>query len=212
MKIADLKNKLDTLKNSTSKLEGQVNLLSSQINDVEDKLQLANNNKVMYVKEVEILQFIQQQKQETIKNSIESVVMYALRYIFNEDYKFKLEFDRRGNLGELYFMIKPPDCEDYIQLQPFGNSGGVLDVVSLALKLVSLQLVKPHNPGFVILDEPFKHLHHVPIQRVINAKNFVHTIAQKINRQVVMVTGSPIYCENVENVFWLSPKEVQDVE
>ncbi|GAG95161.1 unnamed protein product, partial [marine sediment metagenome] len=76
------------------------------------------------------------------KLGFEKIVTYALRYIYNSDYSFELEFGRQGNLSKLDFNVKTPDCKEPLDLLD-SQAGGVLDVVSVALRIALLELIRP---------------------------------------------------------------------
>jgi len=192
----------DKLLNITSELDslkGQCSLLIEQEKESEEKLIDYRDKKEIYKKSVEFWDLVGKETKEKTKKGFESIVTYALRYILNEDYGFKLEFGRRGNLQEMDLNVTSPGCK-----QPFNpidrDSGGVLDVASLALRISILELSKPKIPGFLCLDESFKHLDKDLIE---NARKFIHTISKKIGRQIIMVTHKDELMEGADNVIEL---------
>ena len=185
-----------TLTSELGGISGQENLLKEQVEDLEIKLQTLTKNKEVYTKAVELLTLVQQETREQVKDGFEKIVTHALRYIFNEDYSFELEFGRRGNLQELDFNVKTPHCQE--PLDPLSTSGGtILDILSLALRVSLLELSKPKLEGFLILDEPFKH---VSSKHVEAARKFLDVIAQKINRQIIMISHKKELITSRENV------------
>jgi DNA repair exonuclease SbcCD ATPase subunit len=183
--IEKLEDKLNELKSELSSLRGKCSILNEQIVSSEKKIKELDVKKELYRKSVELLILVEQSAKEVIKKGFEEIVTYALQYILNSgDYCLSLEFGRRGNLQEVNFNLQTPDCnEPHDPL--ISSGGGVLDILSLALRVSLLELTKPKIEGFLILDEPFKHL---STNYLESASKFIKVINNRINRQIIMVT------------------------
>ncbi len=193
--ITQLEEKLNTLTSEISSLSGRHNLLSEQIEQSKKKLEEIAHKREIYKKSIELLTFVQQTTKEKIKEGFENLVTYALRYIYNNDYKFELKFGRRGNLQELDFNVKTPDFKE--AFDPLDTSGGgVLDIISFALRVSLLELANPKIEGFIVLDESFKHLSQ---NYLANAKRFLEAINKRINRQIILITHKPELVANIAN-------------
>lgn len=195
-----LKNKLQTLNDEKNELQGQCSLLSNQVTNSEHKLEELNHNRELYRKSIELLTFVQLATKEKIKNEFKNLVSYALRYVFNKDYNFRLNFGRRGNLSELKFELKSPENDEYLELSPEGQAGGILDVVAMALRIVLLELYKPKIEGFLILDETLKHLHPIPTEYLERVGSFIKGINKKFHRQIIMITGREQLIKSADNL------------
>ncbi|GAH15907.1 unnamed protein product, partial [marine sediment metagenome] len=114
--IEIIEEQIDTLKSSLSSLQGQCSLLDEQITQHKDKLKQLLGNKERYVKSVELLNLVSEATKTKTKLGFEKIVTYALRYIYNSDYSFELEFGRQGNLSKLDFNVKTPDCKEPLDL------------------------------------------------------------------------------------------------
>lgn len=200
--IKIIEKKINTLDSSLSSLKGQCNLLTTQITQHEHKLQQLLGNRKRYVKSVELLNLVSEATKVKTKEGFEKIVTYALRYIYNSDYSFELEFGRRGNLSELDFNVKTPDCKEALDLLD-SQAGGVLDVVSVALRIALLELIRPRIEGFLILDESFKHLHATPPEYLERVSLFIKEINKKFNRQVIMITGRKELIKEADNLIEL---------
>ncbi len=191
-----LESKLISLTTELNSLSGKCALLNEQISASETKLKKLAHKKEIYQKSVELLTLVQKATKEKIKKGFEQIVTYALRYIYNDDYAFELEFGRRGNLQEIDFNVKAPDFKE--SFDPKDTSGGgVLDILSLALRIALLELAKPKIEGFIVLDEPFKHLSKNYLQR---AGTFLKVINERINRQIIMVTHKSELLLDADNI------------
>lgn len=202
-KLIELENSLNNLTSQLSSLEGQCTLLNEQNIVSQEKIEQLDHNKEVYKKSVELLTIVEKSTKDVIKKGFEEIVTYALQYILNSsEYSLQLEFGRRGNLQEVDFHLKTPDCKE--PHDPLLSSGGgVLDILSLALRISLIGLTKPKIEGFLALDEPFKHLssNYIPI-----AGNFVKTISRRINRQVIMVTHKSELVNNADKAIKIGEK------
>lgn len=200
--LTQIEEQINTLNSSLSSLKGQCSLLSEQITQHEHKLKQLLGNRELYVKSVELLNLVSEATKVKTKEGFEKIVTYALRYIYNSDYSFELEFGRRGNLSELDFNVKTPECKEPLNLLD-SQAGGVLDVVSVALRIVLLELIRPRIEGMLILDESFKHLHSIPPEYLERVNMFIKEINKKFNRQIIMITGREELIKEADNLIEL---------
>lgn len=100
----------------------------------------------------QIAQVIQQQAHERI----EGVVSKCLEAVFGNEYGFKINFERkRGRTEANLLLLKDGhEIEDALN----ADSGGVIDVAALALRLACIVLAKPALKRIIIMDEPFRNL------------------------------------------------------
>ena len=195
MSIVDLENTVKSLETTVSAMSGQKTLLSEQIKDQSAIIEECKAEKEKYQKAVEIVNHIQKQTQGNIKETFESIVTYALKYIYSDHYEFGLEFDRRGNLGTMNFNIKTEDFQE--ASEPTDTSGGgVLDICALALRMVLLEVSYPKVEGTLILDESFKHLSSDYLE---NGYKFLQEINKKLKRQIIMITHKQEIINDAEN-------------
>jgi len=193
--LKDIEQKSDSLKSEFDKKNRQLSLLTEQISTQKIKLQELNNKKTTYSKSVELLNLVQLVTKQKTQESFERLVTYALRFIYSENYNFKLEFGRRGNLSEINFNVQTPDFEG--AFDPLDTSGGgVLDILSLALRICLIELSCPKIEGFILLDEPFKHLSK---EYLIQAEKFLEAINKKIGRQIILITHKAELVDNAIN-------------
>ena len=123
---------------------------------------------------------------EQAKNQIESLVTKCLQFIFESDIEFLIEIEeQRGKSNAEFYVINK--IEDIlIKTKPeLSRGGGVVDIVSLALRIAFLQTHKPKIQGPLILDEPAKH---VSDEYIFNVADFLKQTSELFNRQIIMVT------------------------
>lgn len=123
--------------------------------------------------------------QLNVKDRIESLVTYAIQGVFERDSKLVLDFEIKRNKSEVKVMIQNGDNEPYL---PEDNDGGsILDVVSLALRVVLWSLQNPRTRPFFIFDEPGKWTGRL----VVEFGKILREISSRLGIQVLMVTHDP---------------------
>lgn len=193
--LKEIEIKLKKLNIEVGSVQGQCELIDKQIKTHELNCKTFLHKKEIYTKAIELMNIVQKVTKDKVKEGFENIVSYALRYIYDEEYTFELDFGRRGNLQEINFNVKTPHCKEAID--PLDSSGGgVLDILSLALRIALLELSTPKIEGFVVLDEPFKHL---SVEYLENARKFLEAINKRIGRQIIMITHKKELVENAEH-------------
>ena len=104
----------------------------------------------------EIAQNVAMLIQQRAHKKIEGVVNKCLEAIFNKLYQFKIEFERKRGRTEAKLILLKDGHEIRDVLD--ADSGGVIDVAALALRLSCIVLAKPTLKRIIIMDEPFRNL------------------------------------------------------
>ena len=147
--LQTLNEQKDKIAKELSSLEGEFNLLSTQIKEANSKLKEIDNQRLIYKKSIEFLRKVEESTKTKIKEGFENLVTYALRFVFQKDYKFNLEFKKRGNSQELNYKVATPTSKE--QDDPLITlGGGILDLISVALRIALLEKTK--ISGFIALD------------------------------------------------------------
>lgn len=195
MNIIALEQSINTLEREVNTLNGKVTLLGDQHRESIQKVQDLRTLDLTNQKAIELLNFVQKTTKEVIANIFENIVTKALQFIHqNNDYRFNLEFGQRGNLPELRFNVKTPDMQEPHDILDT-RGGGSADIISLALRFVLLEVSK--TPGFLFVDEPFKHLDNS--ETLKKALEFVQETQKNTNRQVFIITHKQEIVEGVSN-------------
>jgi len=136
-----------------------------------------------------ILQAISQSIQQQVHKQIAGVVTTCLETVFGEGYGFQISFEqKRGKTEAVLALVK----NGRIETNPLKeDSGGMVEIAALALRIVSLCLNKPKVRKIMILDEPFKSVHS-PVYRK-NVGKMLEQLAADFKVQIIMVTGIEEY-------------------
>ncbi|MCK8826538.1 ATP-binding protein [Natroniella acetigena] len=134
-----------------------------------------------------LLQETSEYAREQAKQQIEALVTQALQYVFGEEFSFEIELKNHRNRpwAEFYVLSQRGDYKLRNKPQD-ARGGGVVDVVSLALRVAILQSYQ-HPPlvGPLVLDEPAKH---VSEEYIVNVTQFLKKVSEMFARQVIVVT------------------------
>lgn len=122
-----------------------------------------------------------------VKTRIEQTVTAALQGVLGtDDIGFEVHTYSLGGKPAADWNVTSKYGDVLVSANPEdGRGGGVADVVSLALRLALLELVRPKPGGLVVLDEPAKM---VSREYLPNLAEFLKQYARKTGRQILMVT------------------------
>lgn len=129
-----------------------------------------------------IIQSVAQTLQRKAHDRIAGVVTKCLQSIFDDKYEFKIEFEQKRGRTEAELLY----LKDGIEIDPVdGDGGGVLDVASVALRMVSVILNKPYLRRLLVLDEPYKHLSKDHAERIAD---MLITLSEEMQMQIILVS------------------------
>ncbi|NLB89398.1 MAG: ATP-binding protein, partial [Syntrophomonadaceae bacterium] len=78
------------------------------------------------------------------------------------------------------------------------RGGGIVDIISLALRIALLETSRPALDGPLILDEPAKH---VSQDYSHNVAEFLKLVVNTFERQVIMVTHNSYLADSGDKAF-----------
>lgn len=176
MNIIETRKKVNTLL-------GDLNSAKSQCKEEKKNLKQAEKE-LEHIKEAQtITQQIAQMVQQQAHRKIEGVVTKCLEAVFGDEYGFKINFERkRGRTEANLLLLKDGhEIEDVLN----ADSGGVIDVAALALRLACIVLTKPALRRIIIMDEPFRNL---DIQNRERVRILLEELARDFKVQFIIVT------------------------
>lgn len=195
--MKEIENKLQLLKTQLDQKQGSANTLNVQLNSNIVRLNEIKEQRELFKKCVEVLSLLQDSTKEQVKQEIETLVTYGLQSIMGDGYKFEIIFDRRGNLSDVKFRIITPSNTDP---EPEGiedeESGFILDVIAVCLRIILCEFFKDRTGDFIILDEPFKGISE---QKLEATMNFLKEISKKLNRQIIIVSHQKYFYNSCDN-------------
>ncbi len=117
---------------------------------------------------------------------IENIVTSCLDLVFNSKMDFKIELSQlRGKNSAEFFIIEHDEDKEYRYKIEDTRGGGVIDILSLALRIAFLLKISPKVEGPIILDEPAKH---VSEDFIFNIADFIKKISEEFNKQIIIIS------------------------
>lgn len=133
------------------------------------------------------------------KSQIEKLTTRSLQYIFDKNYQFEIELNEKRNQSNAEFYVVEENENGIVKTKPeLSKGGGIVDIVSLALRLAFLENSNPKIEGPLILDEPAKH---VSSDFTFDIGEFLLLFTKQMNRQIIMITHNPHLASLSENIY-----------
>jgi DNA repair exonuclease SbcCD ATPase subunit len=144
-----------------------------------ERIDLLNNVKLL-------LQNVSDYARDQIKHRIEDIVTTCLQYIFENDIVFSVEIKEvRGRPDAEFYIVENINGENFYTKPQEARGGGVVDIISIALRIAMIQCSNLDIEGPIFLDEPAKHLSEEYVQ---NVARFLKQITKELDRQIIIVT------------------------
>lgn len=177
---------IEKLKNFTSRELGKKEKLKEQLNFSLKNYEDLSLEIELLEKVVTLFQKTSEFARNQAKTQIENLVTKCLQYIFESNVKFAIEIEDLRNKANAEFYVIDETEDLQIKTKPeLSRGGGVVDIVSLALRIAFLQINKPKIEGPLILDEPAKH---VSQEYINNVAEFLKQTSDIFNRQIIIIT------------------------
>jgi len=162
---------------------GELNLLKSQKDEVERNLANLVESLEIDIRTRSVLEALSKITENQIKDYIEPLVTEAIKSVFGYNIKFNLQFGFERNQVTVRFGLEDEDGNMVSGNIADMKGGGVLDVVSVVLRFILLELFNLKGP--ILLDEPGRFIDKTHQQ---NFGLLISSFSQKFNRQIIIVT------------------------
>ena len=170
-------------------LRSQIDQKKGQRNEVIEQLSTSKEKQKALKMSIEdsrcaqvIIQEVSKKTQSQLEVHISDIVTMALETIFDDPYKFGMEFVVRRNKTECELFFE----KNGVRITPLSASGGgVVDVASFALRIALWTLQNPKSRNTLILDEPFKFLSKDLLPR---ACDLLQELRDRLSLQFIIVT------------------------
>lgn len=172
MNAFELSNKVSEFKGRLWTAQKNLETANSDLTKSKSDLEAANGLKA-------VIQQVAKETQDKLRLRFEAIVQACLDAVFPDTYKFMMEFVSRRGQVEVDMWLD----HDGTRMDPLdSNGGGVVDVMSISLRLCCLTLST--NSKLLLLDEPFGHLRGEARERL---GELLSIISEKLNVQIFMV-------------------------
>jgi len=142
---------------------------------------------------------------EQARQQVEYMVTRALQYTFGPGIEFKIEMrERRGQPDAEFYVVSDYGGTRVKNKPQDARGGGVVDVISLALRIALLETSSPPLNAPLVLDEPGKH---VSDEFAPNVGQFLKSISRDFKRQILLVTHNRYLAESADKIYLVELKE-----
>lgn len=161
-------------------------LAARQIEQEKAKLKEAKKAVEDTITAQKALQELAQRVQQKAHKQISKVVSRCLSAVFHEPYELRIEFEQKRGKTEARFTY----LRNGHKVDPQVDSGGVMEVASLALRLAALVLEVPSARRLLVLDEAFGALDRENAPRVAA---LLEALAEDLDVQIILSTHSETF-------------------
>ena len=194
--ITQVQNRLDNFKlklvKEDTRKEEYILQLSEKIKECDA---LTKDNKVL-TDTLGLLEQCNIAARDFVKIEVEQLVTQGLRSIFeNPTIQFNIDFVTKRNQVEAEFTLSSEKDGTRIQGDILSSrGGGIVDVISISLRIIIMQLMKVKGP--LVLDEPGKY---ISAQFIGSFGKFLTEVSNTFNRQIIMITHNDKLAEFANN-------------
>jgi DNA repair exonuclease SbcCD ATPase subunit len=192
MNLQDLKNKVERAKGARDQIQKSLKVIEFSIK--------GNENRQKAIEEVQaLIQITAKETQEKLRYHIQDIVNTALDTCFPGEYDFVVDFQiKRGRTEAELYLLKEGD-----RVNPMDSTGGgVVDIVSFALRLSAWTLSKTDNT--IGLDEPFKWLS-ADLRPL--AGEILKALSERLGIQILMITHDEVMIDVADRVFEVTQRK-----
>ncbi|WP_059105235.1 ATP-binding protein [Shouchella shacheensis] len=203
--MAELEVALRTARDQWTRLDEKRRLLKERFDAANAELEAYRETSDTYEKARVLLQQSAEYARRQAKQQMETLVTNALQYVFGPLISFQIELEEHGSkaVAEMYVVsdyegtrvkTKPQDA----------RGGGVVDIVTLALRVALMETVQPRVQGPLLLDEPGKH---VSGEYTYYLYEFLKSLSTMFGRQILMITHNTHLTESGDKAFAVDIRE-----
>ena len=180
--LSEVKAEKKLLLEKVEEKSDSVNTLKALVEDLEDAQEVMNLTGAL--------------AQEEFEGFIEGMVTEALQVVFGSGYAFEMETKIVRNQPETYLYVVEDGVKTPIKDDMVG--GGLLDLISMVLRVVVWSIQTPRTRPVMILDEPGKNMDRNKIDQFVAMIRRFHEL---LGLQFIIVTHDSKIIEMADRSF-----------
>lgn len=203
MDILQLDNIIESFEKEINIQVGRRDILKRNLQEKNCQIQsLKEEDEILSQVEI-LLNMASEYGREQAKLQIESLVSSCLSFVLETDVEFIIELTNGKIAGADFYVVSNYDGYS-IKTQPeTSRGGGIVDIISIALRIAMLEIYQPKIEGPLILDEPGKH---VSEEYIFNLGEFLRKSSTMFHRQIIMVTHNNYLSQICDKSFLVEQK------
>lgn len=206
MDIKDLDNYINKLDRDINIEKGKREVISNNLKNISKEIDELTEKEELLSKVMILFQKTAEYGRIQAKTQIEELVTKCLQFIFESDIEFQIEITESRSIPQADFYVVSNYSKGYsVKTKPeIARGGGVVDIISIALRLAFIQINKPQIEGPILLDEPGKH---VSDDYVFNLGEFLKQASKMFRKQIIMVTHNTYLSEICDKSYTINIKD-----
>lgn len=174
-------------------------LYQENLQEVEERWQTLHAERELLEKVRVLFQHASDHARTQAKQQLETLVTNALQYVFGATFRFEIELsDHGGNPTAEFYVVTEWEGQTIKNKPQDARGGGIVDIVSLALRIALIETIKPRLYGPIILDEPGKH---VSEDFIVPMIEFLKSVGETFGRQIILVTHNTHLTESADSAY-----------
>jgi len=196
-RIGNKKDLINKRQNRISEKRGEKNIRETEIKEKKNRCKVVTLLIELWEKVVGLLQKLADSSRLQVKGRIEFLVTEAIRSVLRDNYlDFRVNFEVKRNNNECDFVIWDSfNNKELDILNSFG--GGLVDAISVALRLILSELYKSKVSGPIILDEVGKFISD-DLQEFFGL--FLKELSRRLGRQIIMISHKERILESADKI------------
>lgn len=187
--------KLTELNDYLIKASTTLHIYKEERTKLNASLKLYNSKLDVSLKIRELIYVAVNQTQSQIKYHLSNLVSMGLGIVFPEkEYIFSIDFLTRRSQTECDFLLSEKGTENTGDPK-YRNGGGVLDIISLTLRMACWSLSNASDT--LVLDEPSKFVSKNKQELVVQ---MIRQIASELHIQCIIVSHIPEFANQADNI------------
>jgi len=143
-----------------------------------------------------IFQEVAAKTQTKFTETVEKLVTMALQDVYDKNFRFKLILERKRSKIECRPTIKEGKFEYDLKTE---KGGGLIPIISIAMRIVLWQLMPNRTRNIFILDEPIKC--NLGGEMILKTFAMLKSISEKMGVQIILVTHHEDLKDIADKVF-----------
>lgn len=199
--LSDIRSRAAALRARAAAVEARREVAAEALAGARARLAVAESNVAVLDGARALLTSVSDARREQVVSRVEGIVTEAVRAMLGPAVSFRLDASvKRGALSVSPRVVYSRGSQKHeCDLRSVG--GGVVDVVSFALRVVVLCLYRPALPRVLVADEPFKHVSESYLPAVAA---MVSRLSRSLSFQFVLVSHEQAIEACADRVFVVS--------
>ncbi len=199
MSWSKLKEALSHAQEELMRKKAQRDVLLDEKKRVEEKWHALEQKRELLEKVRILLQQTADHARQQAKEQLETTVTRALQYVFGPSFRFEIDLQEHGgNPSAEFYVVTEWDGKVIRNKPQDARGGGVIDLLSLALRVALIESMTPRVQGPIILDEPGKHVSEDYVGPFVE---LIKSLSDTFQRQIIMVTHNTDLTESADLAF-----------